>query len=363
MEQSALLLASELRALGFEVEVLSLNTLGPLGPLLQEQGIPARSIAYRGFAGWRSFLPLRRVIRSVDADAMIMIGHNLMAMLATSGRWHRHKILSMHFHHVGVKPNWAWRIIYALAVRQFRSIVFPSRFIFDEACRIAPFIRSVSCIISYPFLTPRHRTEEDILAARGRLGLRPQAKVVGNAGWLIPRKRWDVFLEVAAQVAECVPEAEFLIAGDGPERQALTEQAQRLDIAGRVHWLGWTKDLADFYLALDAMLFNSDFDAMGRTPLEAMSFGIPAVASVTQCGLPEVIDTDEVGFLLRSHDVPRLADKVVELLRDEPAARALGARGRQRIEDIGNPHEHALRVLQALGLEVPPARATGVGGT
>jgi glycosyltransferase involved in cell wall biosynthesis len=108
------------------------------------------------------------------------------------------------------------------------------------------------------------------------------------------------------------------------------------------------------------MLFNTDFDAMGRTPLEAMSYGIPTVASVTQCGLPEVIDTDEVGFLIRNHDVPRLAERVIELLRDEQAAKALGARGRQRVAEVGCPRQHALRILNALGVETEAADAAGM---
>lgn len=351
MEQCALLLARELMSLGVDVEFLSLNPLGALAPLLQDAGIPATSAGYRGFAGWRSFRATRRILRANGADAMIMVGHNLMAMLAAGSKWRGRQILCMHFHHTGVKRTWSWRLIYGLAAHRFRAIVFPSEFIFDEACRIAPFIRQKGSVVANPIVMPRVSTEHDMQAARFRLGLKPSDKIVGNAGWLISRKRWDVFLNVAAEVARQVPNAQFVIAGDGPDRGELERQTEQLGLNGRVRWLGWQKDLADFYLALDVMLFNSDFDAMGRTPLEAMSYGVPLVGSVVNCGLPEVIDCDDVGILLRNHDIPTLSAHVIRLLRDQESARALGQRGRARVEEISCPRRHASELLRALGVE------------
>ena len=218
MEQCAYLLALELISIGFEVEFLSLNSLGALAPLLQKAGIPASSVGYRGFAGWRSFLATRRILRSMHADAMIMVGHNLMAMLAAGTKWRDRQILCMHFHHEGVKQSRTWRLIYNVAAHRFRAIVFPSRFIFDEACRIAPFIRPKGSIVANPIPPAKARTQSDIEAARRRLGFKASDKIVGNAGWLIARKRWDVFLDVGAEIARQVPNVQFLIAGDGPDR-------------------------------------------------------------------------------------------------------------------------------------------------
>ena len=185
MEKCAYLLGKELLSLGVEVEFLSLNPPGPLAPLLREAGIPVRSAGYRGLAGWRSFLATRRMLRSIRADAMIMIGHNLMAMFTAGKRWHGRRILCMHFHHQGVKASWAWHLIYRLALPRFRAIVFPCRFIFEEACQIAPFIRAKARVVANPFPVPECRTEREIQAARRRLGLDRWHKVVGNAGWLI----------------------------------------------------------------------------------------------------------------------------------------------------------------------------------
>ena len=216
-------------------------------------------------------------------------------------------------------------------------------------------------VIANPFVLPKARTDNDIQAARIRLGMKPSDRIVGNAGWLIARKRWDVFLDVAAGVARRAPKVRFLIAGDGPDRGVLQRQAERLGIAEQIRWLGWREDLTDFYLALDVMLFNSDFDALGRAPLEAMSHGVPLVASVVHCGLPEVVDSDEVGFLLHSHDIPTLRDRVIQLLRDDDAARALGHRGRLRVAETGCPKRRALNILKALGVEGLLAQPADIG--
>ena len=71
MEQSTILLLTELRSLGLDIELLSLNDIGPLGPVLEQQRIPAVAVGYRGKWGWHSFLPLRRALRAREADAAV----------------------------------------------------------------------------------------------------------------------------------------------------------------------------------------------------------------------------------------------------------------------------------------------------
>jgi len=352
MEQSTILLLDEFMKMGHAVELLSLNDIGALGPVLQQHGIRASAVGYRGRWGWRSFLPLRRILRTKRADALVMVGHNLMALLALGDFCRAQRVLILHFHHEGVKADWAWRLIYRVAIWRFKRIIYPSKFVMQEALGIVPQLTAPKRAILYPIPSPVAMPPvvdaPQSLRCREKLGLAPHHKIVGNAGWLIPRKRWDVYLKVAARVAAVVPEARFLVAGDGPERAKLERLAADLQIVERVAWLGWQKDLVTFYRSLDVMLFNSDWDAMGRTPLEAMSYGIPVVASVVHGGLKEILDSDEYGFLIHTHDVPLLASKVIELLKDRRLAEATGARARAHIEKAGDPALHAQRVLRLL---------------
>jgi glycosyltransferase involved in cell wall biosynthesis len=348
MEQATLLLARELKMQGHDIEFLSLNPVGELGDLLKEEDIPVSGMEYRGRLGWRSFLPLRRKLKSRSADALIMVGHNLMGMLAVGHLWKEHRVLALHFHHQGVMPRSMWKILYAVASVKFKWLAFPSEFIRTEALGIAPWIAEQTLILRNP-ITPRLIPErQDRLAARARLGLSGDEMLVGNAGWLIPRKRWDVLLDVAAIVCRKIPNAHFVIAGDGELKVTLQEKARELGIEEKVSWIGWQKRISDFYHSLDVMLFNSDWDAMGRTPLEAMSYGIPVVASVEHGGLREVIDSTQCGFLFESHDVEAMAAKILELWSDKKYAAVIGAAGKNRIEELGNSAAYAQGIMSAL---------------
>jgi glycosyltransferase involved in cell wall biosynthesis len=92
-----------------------------------------------------------------------------------------------------------------------------------------------------------------------------------------------------------------------------------------------------FYRALDVLLFNADWDAFPTTPLEAMGYAIPVVASALNSGLCEAITDPRYGVLLGTHDEPALADAVVALLRDPAAARRLGLTGRARVAELCEP--------------------------
>jgi len=354
MEQSTLLLAEELMALGHQIEVLSLNEMGALGRVLEEKRIPCSAVGYHGIWGWRSFLRLKRVFHHKKTDALVMVGHNLMAMLALGNFSKKNRILSLHFHHQGVKSKLAWNLIYHVAMLRFRRIIYPSRFIMNEAMEFVPRLSKTDKIVSYPISTPISLPSASFqgsqLHSTQTLGLDASKKYVGNAGWLIPRKRWDIFLRVAAEVASAVPDARFLIAGDGPERMSLLQLASELNIADRVIWMGWQRDLDQFYRVLDVMLFNSDWDAMGRTPLEAMSYGVPVVASMLNGGLKEMITSDECGFLFDNHDVHAMSRRVVELLTDKDKALEIGNAARKHIATVGSPRKHAEKVAALLSL-------------
>jgi glycosyltransferase involved in cell wall biosynthesis len=331
MEKSSLRLMIELKKRGHSVRLLSLNPIGKLGKLLETHQIPYEGIPYLGKAGWRSFTQLRRKLKSIQADAVIMTGHNLMAMLALSGINLGKRLLAIHFHHTGVKPVWQWRLIYWLAYKKFQAVTFPSDFIRKESEIISPPIASKTYTVRNPLQLPKLPTEEERRNARQVLGIPIDAKVIGNAGWLISRKRFDVFLRVAEKVLIKEPKAIFLIAGDGQDREKLEILAKKLNIMSQVHWLGWQNDLTSFYLSLDALLFNSDWDAFPTTPLEAMSYGLPVIASLLNGGLSEIITEKKFGFLFDKHDIDAMSEAVLSSLD-----RNSGMNGRARINEICN---------------------------
>lgn len=348
MEQAALELAKEFQREGHEPEFLSLTPVGNLGPVLDSLGIPVSGIEYKGAFGWKSFLPLKRRLNKIKADALIMFGHNLMGIIALGAFCRNHRVLTLHFHHQGVMHPFLWKALYAFAKFRFAKFVFPSAFIRDEAIALSPWIRQRSLIVRYPFASNPLVSPEEKRNSRRALGIVEARAVVGNAGWLIPRKRWDVFLRVAELVLKSRPDAWFVIAGDGPERASLESLADKLGIASRIQWIGWQSDLSVFYKSLDVLLFNSDWDAMGRTPLEAMTYGVPVVASVTHGGLGEIMDSDQHGVFLSEHDIEKLASRVVRLLNDPHLAASTGNAGRMKMKLDGDSGKYAESMIALL---------------
>jgi glycosyltransferase involved in cell wall biosynthesis len=335
---------------GHQVRVVSLNPIGELGPLLADRHIPAEGLPYRGTIGWRSMGLMYRAFRSDPAEAVMMTGDNLAAMLALGNYCRERRLQCFHTYHEG-RPEWQWRTIYRVALRQFRAVTYPCDLLRKEAEKIYPPIAAISHTVRNPIVVPDLPSPEERAAARARLGLPQTARIVGSASRLAEGKRIDVFLDVAREVLAAAPEAFFVIAGDGPLRSKFEEQARALEIANRVLWLGLQEDLRPFYSSLDVLHFNSDGEVLGLTPLEALAHGVPAVVSVLHSGLSEVVERDEHIFLTETHDTNWLAEKIVLILNHPEAGRRMALAGRKHLAQVCSPEKSVETVSRLLRLD------------
>jgi glycosyltransferase involved in cell wall biosynthesis len=334
MERASLRLMRALQALGHDLTLISLNPIGGLASLLAEVGIPAIGLDYSKRGRILSFIDLKRTIERARADALIMTGHNLAASLALGNVCRGRRMLAMHYHHEGVMPPWRWRLIYWAARRQFRIVSFPSDYVRREAEALYPALAPMAVTIRNPLPLPPPPDPALRRAFRQRIGVPADAPLIGNAGWLIQRKRFDVFLRTAAELLAVRPDAHFVVSGDGEKRGALLELTRTLGIADRIVWTGWLNEMTPFYAGIDVLLFNSDWDAFPTTPLEAMSHGLPVVASVEHGGLGEVLDPT-TGWLLPRHDPQAIAAALALSLT--PEGRRRGDNARRRVDVTSNP--------------------------
>jgi glycosyltransferase involved in cell wall biosynthesis len=337
MEQASFRLMKAMKPLGVESKLLSLHPVGDLAPLLSDAHIPHEGLKYWGPAGIGIIPALISKLRNSDADRFVMTGPHFAAMGAMRLAGVTGAYLAVHFHHTGVKSPAIWRSIYKLALDRFAWVTFPSDFVRAEALAICPALEDRSLTIRYPQDPSPLVSEEARLQARMRLELSDSDFVVGNAGWLIPRKRFDVFLRVAAAVVKTVPDAVFLIAGGGEEELRLKSLAADLGLSNKVRWLGWLRDMADFQNSLDVLLFNSDWDALGLTPQETVAKGIPLVASVVNGGLAEILDSESGGRVLKQHDVEELARQLITIKNEPEASRESAVRCREHLLRLTDP--------------------------
>jgi glycosyltransferase involved in cell wall biosynthesis len=337
MEQASLRLMQALQRRGHILSLISLHPLGALGPQLQASIIPALGLGYGQEPPWRWLWRLRQELRRQRPDVLLLTGHSLPALLSIAGVCRRRRLLAIHFHHTGVKPRWFWRVYYALAHRMVNAVTFPSDFVRQEAVRIYPPLARKAHTVRNPIAASAPITPAERLAARLRFGLPASGPILGNAGWLIERKRFDVFLHTAAAIFKQQPDARFLIAGDGPERDRLHALAHQLGLAHAVVWTGWVEDMRGVYAALDVLIFSSDWDALPTTPIEAIVHRIPVVASLLHGGLAEVLRPGVDATLLARHDAPALAQAALRLLADSTAAAAMTAQAREHLLALSDP--------------------------
>jgi len=334
-EQASLRFMTGLQKHGYVFSVLSLTSAGPMKEIFEQHGIATDALEYKGKGGWKSYAPLKKklseLIDTFKPDIIIQTSHHLLTTLILSS-YKIPKILAVHHHHQGVKPAWQWKIIYKICNSRFAAITFPSDFIRDEAMSLAPFIAEKSYTVRNPLPTKEPITKERKQHARAALGIPQDALVIGNSSQLIKRKRLDVFLDVAKKISTQHANVHFLVAGDGEERQQLEKLAQDLGVAGRITWLGWQRDLAPFYHSLDFMLFNSDWDAFPTTPLEAMAYGVPVVASAVNSGLKEVISNGKYGYLILNHDTDKLAGYLLDAFKGKVPNTGLA--GREHVQEM-----------------------------
>jgi glycosyltransferase involved in cell wall biosynthesis len=167
--------------------------------------------------------------------------------------------------------------------------------------------------------------------ARAALNLPDDALLVGSVCRLIEQKGLIYGLQGFARIADQFPAAHYVIAGDGLLRADLEAAAQSLDLAGRVHFLGWRSDAQAVLAALDLLLAPSVWEGFGLVFLEAMALGVP-ILSTRVSAIPEVVVDGETGWLVPPRDPDAIAAALREALSDPALLRARGEQGRQRLQ-------------------------------
>jgi glycosyltransferase involved in cell wall biosynthesis len=168
-------------------------------------------------------------------------------------------------------------------------------------------------------------------------GERPTSKLwdkpvweVGIVGRLVPVKRVDRFLEIAALLARAHPgRFRFRIVGDGPLRQALEAQAAAID--AEIRFLGHVDGAEMAIAALDLLVLCSDHEGLPMVALEAMKAGT-VIASHPIGALPELLDQGRCGLLVRDQSAAAFAEAICQLTQQPAAAAAMAATARERLE-------------------------------
>ena len=172
---------------------------------------------------------------------------------------------------------------------------------------------------------------------RNKWNLKQKDHVIGIVSKLWEGKGHGVLIEAFKLLKEKITDAKLVIVGEGHLYDELFRMVDTNGLRESVLFTGFQMDVSEIIATFDVAVLPSFFEGMGRVILEAMAMERLVVASRVG-GIPDLIEQDVNGLLVRPGDVKELADALEKLLNDKRLARKMGREGRKRIKEQFSAH-------------------------
>jgi L-malate glycosyltransferase len=158
------------------------------------------------------------------------------------------------------------------------------------------------------------------------------APVVGNVAALVPHKGQRYLIDAAHLVVQEIPDARFVILGEGELREQLEKQVHEHHLEKHVWLPGFRIDVLGCIKGFDLFVMSSVTEGLGTSLLDAMAASRPIVAT-TAGGIPEIVEDGVNGLLVPPRDHHALAEAIVRALKDEALRRRIGEAGFARVNE------------------------------
>lgn len=186
---------------------------------------------------------------------------------------------------------------------------------------------------------------EDVLASFG-LPVKPARRFVTIVANLHnPVKDHPLFLRAAARVHVAVPDAAFVIAGEGSLRESLRELAKQLGVERDLFFIGRCDNVANLLFASEVGVLSSKAEGFSNAILEYMAAGLPVVATDVG-GVREAIVEGETGFVVPAGDDQKMAERIIEVLGESERARSMGQLGKSIVAEKFASEHHLRNTLE-----------------
>lgn len=159
--------------------------------------------------------------------------------------------------------------------------------------------------------------------------------LIASCGRLVREKRFDLLILAFADLIRQGHRARLVIAGDGPERHALTRLVDALALKDRVLMPGFLASPYELLRKSAVYVCPSDTESFGLAILEALWLGLPVIATDATGGGPRyLLEGGRWGILLGRGDSPSLTKAIVEVLVRKELAAELRKRSRARATEF-----------------------------
>ena len=336
----------------FSPSVCCLRKSGALAERLRSGGVSVYEVRFAARTSMVGIIRLASLLRR----AGIHIVHTHLRRAGTAGRLAaflaRTPCAVHHEHSLEREPNLRQRWLYRWLTRRTQAVLCVSRRVLAErlawtSANPRPF-RVFYNFVDRRRFQPRAEANREIKA---ELGLSPDSILIGTVGRLSPIKNQALFLRSAAAVSERMPQARFIIVGDGRLRPDLEKLAADLGVADRAIFTGSREDVERFYAAFDLFALTSSSEGFGLAAVEAQACGAPVVCTAAGA-TSEVVAHEISGLIAAEHTPQAVAAAMLRILQDKTLAERLRSGGLESAKRFDR--EDAMRRLEEIYLSLCP---------
>lgn len=191
---------------------------------------------------------------------------------------------------------------------------------------------SVEVIVNGVNTNKFQRNEQLGLSVRKKYNIPEDATVVGTIAVFRFQKRLKEWLQVFSKAAEVNNSLYGVVVGDGPLKNELLEERQRLKLEDKIIMPGLQTNTVDWFSAIDIFMMTSIFEGLPIALLEAMSCSC-AIASTNAGGVKEVVRSGKDGTLVEVAECTSLPTVLSELIADEAKIKKMGENARRRVQE------------------------------
>lgn len=187
------------------------------------------------------------------------------------------------------------------------------------------------------------RLEEIGISPEKNCNLNPlNPPTIANISRMSPEKDQESLFLAMKMVLDDHPDARLVMVGKGPLENNLKKLAVELDMEKNIEFVGEVENISDILAKIDMVVLTSLTEGLPISILEALSFGVPVVA--TSVGdIPKVIMDKKTGCLVPPKDPERLAEAINFMIDNSDAAHKMGLRGRKMVSDKFSAEQMVIR--------------------
>ena len=313
-----------LKALGQRIVILC-QPAGILGEKAEAEGIEVRRCMMRKSYNIFAVKYILDLIKSENIDIINTHSGKDSLLAGIAGRLSGKKPLIVRTRHLAlpITSKFTYRYITHRIVTVSEYV---RQYLISEGLPAKQVLAVPTCVDLAKF--DPAKTKESL---RRELGLGRETPLIGTISILRRKKGHHILLDAIPLILKKVPDAVFVFAGNGPQKENILNKIKNLGLEDRVLMLGLRNDVAGILKSIDLFVLPTFQEALGTSFLEAMAMGKPVVGTNVG-GVGEVIKNGLNGFLVEPGNPPAIAEAVIKLLEDKEEAKKMGIEGRKMVE-------------------------------